>query len=133
MLEIWGPLPADPVGVAVICRLHIAKWRHFSGSFSANNPYLLKSGRSAVFDGEICRYMRDTVWRMVRQNRFFFKLTIWRHNMLIIIRQGFFKIILTFNLELDTIFFWGGGSNKFFESFYIFYWNLRINFTACAL
>ena len=83
-------------------------WRHFSGSFSANNPYLLKSGRSAVFGGEICRYMRDNVWRMVRQYRFFLKLTIWRHNMLIIIRHDFFLIILTFNLKLDTRFVWGG-------------------------
>ena len=51
MLEIRGPLPADRVGVAVNCRLHIETWRRFTGSFSTNNPYLLKSERSAVFDG----------------------------------------------------------------------------------
>ena len=30
MLEIRGPLPADRVGVAVNCRLHIETWRRFT-------------------------------------------------------------------------------------------------------
>ena len=47
-------------------------------------------------------------------------------------KTGFFLIILTFNLELDTRFF-GGVSNNCFESFYIFYWHLRLNFPVCAL
>ena len=108
MLEIGGPLPADRVGVAVNCRLHIETWRRFTGSFSTNNPYLLKSERSAVFDGgDLSVYERYFVEDGAAE-WIFFKLTIWRHNMVIIIRQDFFLIILTFNLELDTRFVWGG-------------------------
>ena len=50
----------------------------------------------------------------------FFKLTIWRHNRLIIIRHDFFLIILTFNLKLDTRFGWGGFQIIFLSHFIYF-------------